>query len=177
MGWVHFFFFFFFGTIFYLFFGGMGGGTNERPGTDHVTLGPDGAYKQTHRYGDSMTELAQCGQFSEREYVVPKLWHIFHFNDIHPLKKKIWHINSNVFKLIYHNSLFLFTKAEKNVIHLLTPCTKPPPSIWNCVLKQNNCCWQRSTIKVCNMPSMYIGEKAKFLFCLLTKCSIDIFLL
>ena len=51
-----------------------GGRTNERPGTDHVTSGPmrglkktasNGANKQTSGHGDSLTESAQWGRFSE----------------------------------------------------------------------------------------------------------------
>ena len=52
-----------------------GGGANERPRTDHVTSGPMRALKklhpmsqnhtQTDGHGDSMTESAQGGQFSE----------------------------------------------------------------------------------------------------------------
>ena len=53
------------------------GGTNERRGTDHVTSGPMRGLekkctrrrkqtdKQTHRHGESMTELAQWGRFRE----------------------------------------------------------------------------------------------------------------
>ena len=61
-----------------IFWGGVG--TNERPGTDHVTSGPIKGLgkklhpmaqtnRQTHRHpgghGDSMTETAHWGQFSE----------------------------------------------------------------------------------------------------------------
>ena len=60
----------------------FGGGTNERPGTDHVTSGPmRGLGKKlhpmaqnqsttdphTHGHGDSMTEWAQWGQFSKNK--------------------------------------------------------------------------------------------------------------
>ena len=51
------------------------GGTNKRPGTDHVISGPmrglgkktapNGADKQTSGHGGSMTESAQWGRFSE----------------------------------------------------------------------------------------------------------------
>ena len=53
----------------------LGGTTNERPGTDHVTSGPrrgleknvpDGAHTQTDRHGDSMTESTRWGSFSEK---------------------------------------------------------------------------------------------------------------
>ena len=59
-----------------------GGGTNERPGTDHVTSGPmRGLEKnctrwrrhtntQTHRNGDSMTNLAQWGRVGENTLLV-----------------------------------------------------------------------------------------------------------
>ena len=56
--------------------------TNERPGTDHVISGPmrglkkpafDGANKltdtQTDGHGDSMTESAQWGRFSEKHHL------------------------------------------------------------------------------------------------------------
>ena len=55
-------------------FGGGGRGTNERPGSDHMISGPirglkkttdDGADTQRHGIGDSITELAQLGRFSE----------------------------------------------------------------------------------------------------------------
>ena len=51
------------------------GRANERPGTSHVISGPmrgleqiapDGA--NTHTHGDSMTELAQGGRFSENHF-------------------------------------------------------------------------------------------------------------
>ena len=55
----------------------LGGGTNERPVTDHVTSGPMRGLKKLHPmtkssrhtdgHGDSMTELAQWGQFNENE--------------------------------------------------------------------------------------------------------------
>ena len=51
-----------------------GGGTNKRPGTDHVISGQirgleenctNGAEPQTDGLGNSLTETAQLGQFSE----------------------------------------------------------------------------------------------------------------
>ena len=60
--------------------GGVGwGGTNEWPGTDHVTSGPMSGlqkepapndtdtqtFRQTHRHGHSMTESAQWARISE----------------------------------------------------------------------------------------------------------------
>ena len=53
--------------------GGGEGGTNETPGTDHVTSmpmrglknAPDGTEPHTHGHHDSMTESAQWGRFSE----------------------------------------------------------------------------------------------------------------
>ena len=50
-----------------------GGKTNERPGTDRVISGPMRGLtknctqwrKQTYGHGNSMTELAQWGRFSE----------------------------------------------------------------------------------------------------------------
>ena len=51
-----------------------GGRINETPKTNHVTSGqmrglkksaPDGAEPQTHEHGNSMTDLAQGGRFSE----------------------------------------------------------------------------------------------------------------
>ena len=59
--------------------GGVQGGTggNERPGTDPLTSGPmrglektapDGTEPHTDRYGDSMSESAQWGRFSENNF-------------------------------------------------------------------------------------------------------------
>ena len=54
--------------------GGREGGPMRSLGTDHVISGPmkclkktasDGADRQNHGHGDSMTELAQWGRFSE----------------------------------------------------------------------------------------------------------------
>ena len=69
----------------YFFFEG-GARTNERPGTDHVISGPMGGLeknctrwrkqkdeqtdKKTDKHGDSMTESAQWGRFSENNQAV-----------------------------------------------------------------------------------------------------------
>ena len=55
------------------FWGGGRGGTNETPGTDHVIWGPMRGLEKnctqrrtpTDGHGDSMTEMAQWGRFSE----------------------------------------------------------------------------------------------------------------
>ena len=60
---------------------GAGGRTNERPGPDHVTSGPMRGlekklhsmaqnHRQTDGHGDSVTESAQWGQFSENHLIV-----------------------------------------------------------------------------------------------------------
>ena len=66
-----------------------------------------------------------------------------------PLNSLKWWINPIFSQPILRNFSFRWQKLKKVVNNLVTPCTKPPPSIWNCVLilVTSFCCYATSRRK------------------------------
>ena len=101
-------------TIFFFF---CGGGANDRPGPDHLTSGPmrglkktapSGANTQTDGHtsghGDSMTESANWGQFSEKQLLM----------DLGSLKLCFWHTQKceNCLSCMHFSNLWVSQKVD-----------------------------------------------------------------